>query len=115
MSLKSTAGRSSPATMPTGKLSVSLSDSFAHHCAPPADGRPSLPDLHYWSTNNLEWYDPRQLTTKDGALVVTLDKIPNHGLNYMGGMMSSWRKFCFTGGYLEGEPVLANVRDLIAG
>lgn len=42
-------------------------------------------DLHYWSTNNLEWYDPRQLTTKDGNLLITLDNIKNHGLNYMGG------------------------------
>jgi beta-glucanase (GH16 family) len=51
-------------------------------------------------TNNLEWYDPQQLTTKDGHLVITLDKTPNHELDYMGGMMSTWNKFCFTGGII---------------
>ncbi|KAL7417565.1 beta-glucan synthesis-associated [Mrakia frigida] len=69
-------------------------------------------DLHYWSTNNLEWYDPRQITTKDGALVISLDKIPNHGLDYMGGMISSWRKFCFTGGYLESSVKLPGRPDV---
>jgi hypothetical protein len=58
-------------------------------------------DLHYWATNNLEWYDPQQLTTANGSLVVTLSNIKNHGLNYMGGMMNTWNKFCFTGGYVE--------------
>ncbi|KAG9122163.1 hypothetical protein FRC07_001588 [Ceratobasidium sp. 392] len=60
-------------------------------------------DLHYWGTNNLEWYDPSALTTVGGSLKVTLSKSdpPYHGLNYMGGMMSTWNKFCFTGGYFE--------------
>ncbi|KAG8904179.1 hypothetical protein FRB99_002127 [Tulasnella sp. 403] len=73
------------------------------------DGRSFLPgddpyweavDLHYWGTNNLEWYDPEQMTTKNGSLVITLDKIPNHGLQYKGGMMTTWNKFCFTGGLI---------------
>ena len=58
-------------------------------------------DLHYWETNNLEWYDPRQITTKNGKLVITLNDIPSHGLKYLGGMMSTWNRFCFTGGYVE--------------
>ncbi|KAB5595123.1 Glycoside hydrolase family 16 protein [Ceratobasidium theobromae] len=60
-------------------------------------------DLHYWGTNNLEWYDPSALTTEGGNLKVTLSKsTPKyHGLDYMGGMMSTWNKFCFTGGYFE--------------
>lgn len=61
-------------------------------------------DLHYWATNNLEWYDPRRATTANGKLVITLDLADpdtNHGLNYTGGMISTWNKFCFTGGYLE--------------
>ncbi len=58
-------------------------------------------DLHYWATNNLEWYDPQQVTTANGSLVITLSNIENHNLNYMGGMMNSWNKFCFTGGYVE--------------
>ncbi|EAL19980.1 hypothetical protein CNBF3070 [Cryptococcus deneoformans B-3501A] len=54
-------------------------------------------DLHYWQTNNLEWYDPSRLTTKNGKLVITLDEIFSHGMNFEGGMMSSWNRFCFTG------------------
>ncbi|ODO06113.1 glucosidase [Cryptococcus wingfieldii CBS 7118] len=63
-------------------------------------------DLHYWQTNNLEWYDPKRLTTKDGKLVITLDKIVSHGMNFEGAMMSSWNQFCFSGGYIEGTSIL---------
>ncbi|CAE7071772.1 unnamed protein product [Rhizoctonia solani] len=58
-------------------------------------------DLHYWSTNNLEWYDPSQVTTDGGSLRIELAAKHEHGLNYTGGMLSSWNKFCFTGGYIE--------------
>lgn len=81
-------------------------------------------DLHYWyayipfslesrlfltfflflrlrATNNLEWYDPVAVTTKGGALAITLTKEKTHELNYQGGLLSSWNKFCFTGGYIE--------------
>ncbi|KAF6762241.1 glucosidase [Ephemerocybe angulata] len=58
-------------------------------------------DLNYWGTNNYEWYDPAALTTKNGALHVTLSEKETHGLHYQGGMMSTWNKFCFTGGYIE--------------
>lgn len=49
----------------------------------------------------MEWYDPSMITTEGGNLVITLDDKPAHGLDYMGGMMSSWNQFCFTGGYVE--------------
>jgi hypothetical protein len=55
-------------------------------------------DIHYHVTNNLEWYDPRAITTENGALKITLSQDKNHGLNYTGGMMNTWNKFCFTGG-----------------
>ncbi|KAF8514321.1 beta-glucan synthesis-associated protein [Hysterangium stoloniferum] len=58
-------------------------------------------DLHYWQTNNLEWYDPSAVTTSGGALHITLSKTPNHDLEYMGGLISTWNKFCFTGGRIE--------------
>ncbi|KAH7322095.1 glycoside hydrolase family 16 protein [Rhizoctonia solani] len=58
-------------------------------------------DLHYWSTNNLEWYDPAQVTTTGGSLRIELSAKHEHNLNYTGGMLSSWNKFCFTGGYIE--------------
>ncbi|KAL5498539.1 hypothetical protein ACEPAH_1893 [Sanghuangporus vaninii] len=63
-------------------------------------------DLHYWGTNNLEWYDPEAITTKNGSLEITLSRKPSHNLNYEGGMMSTWNKFCFTGGLLEAGVVL---------
>lgn len=58
-------------------------------------------NLHYWATNNLEWYDPRNIITRDGNLVLTLTNHTSHGLNYTGGLVSSWNRFCFTGGYIE--------------
>lgn len=59
-------------------------------------------DLHYWATNNYEWYDPAAVTTVDGALRITLSQLsqPLHGMNFRGGMITSWNKFCFTGGVL---------------
>jgi beta-glucan synthesis-associated protein KRE6 len=58
-------------------------------------------DLHYWATNNLEWLDPKGIQTRNGALEITLSDQPNHGLQYTSGMMTTWNKFCFTGGLIE--------------
>ncbi|MBW0473642.1 hypothetical protein O181_013357 [Austropuccinia psidii MF-1] len=62
-------------------------------------------NLHYWATSNLEWYDPDQIITQNGSLVISLDHVKdpsqNHDLNYRGGMLQSWNKFCFTGGIIE--------------
>ena len=59
-------------------------------------------DLWYWATNDLEWYDPAQITTRDGALVIRMENRTNHeGMQYVSGMLQSWNKFCFTGGYIE--------------
>ncbi|KAJ7573926.1 beta-glucan synthesis-associated [Mycena floridula] len=62
-------------------------------------------DLNYWQTGDLEWYDPEAVTTSGGALQLTLSKKQTHGLDYEGGMISTWNKFCFTGGL-----ILASVR-----
>lgn len=70
-------------------------------------------DLHYWETNNLEWYDPTAITTDDGALVITLSQKATHDLNYQGGMMSTWNKFCFTGGYIEANVSLPGLNDVV--
>ena len=70
-------------------------------------------DLHYWQTNNLEWYDPEAITTKDGYLHITLSQKETHGLDYEGGMMSTWNKFCFTGGLLEASVSLPGVNDIL--
>lgn len=62
-------------------------------------------DLQYWGTNDLEWYDPQQATTKDGYLHLTIEKVTdlhsNHNLTYKSAMIQSWNKFCFTGGLIE--------------
>ena len=52
-------------------------------------------------TNNIEWYDPAAITTNNGSLEITLSKKSTHGLDYQGGMIASWNKFCFTGGLVE--------------
>lgn len=70
-------------------------------------------DLHYWATNNMEWYDPVSLITKGGALQITLSERQTHGLNYQGGMMSTWNKFCFTGGLIETSVRLPGVNDIM--
>ncbi|KAG8827745.1 beta-glucan synthesis-associated protein [Serendipita sp. 401] len=69
-------------------------------------------DLHYWGTNNLEWYTPDSLTTRNGALEITLENTPIRGLNYAGGMMSTWNKFCFTGGILLSRVILPGRSDV---
>ncbi|GAA5992715.1 hypothetical protein JCM10908_006895 [Rhodotorula pacifica] len=61
-------------------------------------------DLHYWQTGNIEWYDPDNVYTEDGFLVLELTKetkANSHGFGYLGGMLQSWNQFCFTGGYIE--------------
>lgn len=58
-------------------------------------------DLHYWPTVDIEWYDPAQITTKNGKLVITMEEVQNHDLNFRSGMLQGWNKFCFTTGYVE--------------
>lgn len=70
-------------------------------------------DLHYWATNNLEWYDPAAVTTANGSLVITLSETPSHGLNYQGGLISSWNKFCFTGGLFEASVQLPGTNNVV--
>lgn len=69
-------------------------------------------DLHYWGTNNLEWYDPSAIITEGGSLKITLSDTPTRGLDYKGGMMSSWNKFCFTGGLIEVSVVLPGANNI---
>ncbi|KIY65569.1 glycoside hydrolase family 16 protein [Cylindrobasidium torrendii FP15055 ss-10] len=70
-------------------------------------------DLHYWQTNNMEWYDPAALTTKDGALRITLSQKETHDLHYEGGMMSTWNKFCFTDGLVEANVQLPGANNVV--
>ncbi|KAF7366334.1 GH16 domain-containing protein [Mycena sanguinolenta] len=91
---------------PTKMLQLVFSDEFE------TEGRTFYPgddpyweavDLHYWQTGNLEWYDPAAISTINGAMQINLtkaDPATNHNLSYMGGMVTSWNKFCFTGGLI---------------
>lgn len=61
-------------------------------------------DQYYWNTQDLEYYDPQQVYTKGGKLVFEFKEATpseNHNLSYTGGMLTSWNKFCFTGGLIE--------------
>ncbi len=73
-------------------------------------------DLHYWPTNNLEWYDPAAvITADDGTLTITLQQKDTHDLQYQGGMIQTWNKLCFTGGYVVANvslPGVSNVQGL---
>ncbi|KAF9516003.1 glycoside hydrolase family 16 protein [Hydnum rufescens UP504] len=70
-------------------------------------------DLWYKSTQDLEWYDPAQITTRDGHLVIVLDQSNAHpGLPFVSGMLQSWNKFCFTTGYIEVSVVFPGSQDV---
>ncbi|PWA00196.1 hypothetical protein BB558_003774 [Smittium angustum] len=59
-------------------------------------------DFHYWATKDFEYYSPKQALTRNGNLELILDHfVTKEGLNYTSGMVNSWNKFCFQGGYLE--------------
>jgi beta-glucanase (GH16 family) len=40
------------------------------------------------------------MTIKDGKLSILTENVGNHGLQYRSGMLQSWNKFCFSGGYI---------------
>lgn len=42
------------------------------------------------------------ITTSGGSLNITLAKQKWRGMDYKGGMLTSWNKFCFSGGYFVG-------------
>lgn len=62
-------------------------------------------DLWYWPTADEEWYDPEQITTEGGHLKITIEERTVHNMSYVSGMMSTWNKFCFTGGLIEGTRI----------
>lgn len=97
------------------KLKLVFSDEFE------TDGRSFYPgedpfweavDLHYWATNNYEWYDPAAVYTQNGSLRVRLDQHSEHNLNFRGGMLQSWNKFCFRGGLFQARVQLPGYRTV---
>ncbi|THU80069.1 beta-glucan synthesis-associated [Dendrothele bispora CBS 962.96] len=101
------------------KMRLVFSDEFNE------DGRTFYPgddpfweavDLHYWQTNNLEWYDPSAVTTSNGSLVISLtkeDPATNHDMDYRGGMITSWNKFCFTSGMILTSVTLPGANNVL--
>ncbi|KAK2745708.1 hypothetical protein FQN57_003605 [Myotisia sp. PD_48] len=69
-------------------------------------------DIWYGVTQDLEWYDPDAVTTKNGVLELRFDAFQNHGLNYRSGMIQSWNQLCFTGGRLEASISLPGRGDV---
>ena len=61
----------------------------------------------------MEWYDPESIITANGSLGITLSKKLTHGLDYQGGMMSTWNKFCFTGGLVETSVMLPGAPNIM--
>ncbi|KAJ7020055.1 beta-glucan synthesis-associated [Mycena alexandri] len=105
---------------PTKNMQLVFSDEFE------TDGRSFYPgddpyweavNLHYWQTGDLEWYDPSAVTTKNGALEITLSEVAdvstNYNLSYRSGMISSWNKFCFTGGILLSSVTLPGTTNVL--
>lgn len=97
------------------RLKLVFSDEFQ------TDGRSFYPgddpfweavDLNYWVTKNYEWYDPEAITTRDGFLEIKLERHEEHNLNFRGGMLQSWNKFCFTGGLLVASVQLPGRKDV---
>ncbi|KAF5371684.1 hypothetical protein D9758_003399 [Tetrapyrgos nigripes] len=101
------------------KMKLVFSDEFN------TDGRTFYPgddpyweavSLHYWQTNNMEWYDPSAITTRNGALQISLSKedpASNHNLSYRGGMMTTWNKFCFTSGMILASVTLPGASNVM--
>lgn len=63
-------------------------------------------DIWYGATADYEWYTPEQINTTNGHLQITLTEQPMHNLNFRSGMLQSWNKFCFQGGYIEFSAIL---------
>ncbi|KAJ7737523.1 glycoside hydrolase family 16 protein [Mycena metata] len=65
---------------------------------------------------DLEYCDPSAVTTKNGALEITLSKVDdvstNHNFSYRSAMVSSWSKFCFTGGILVSSVTLPGTTNI---
>ncbi|KAN0061985.1 beta-glucan synthesis-associated protein [Thecaphora frezii] len=58
-------------------------------------------DFYYGATFDFEWYSPEAVNTTNGALLITMEQKITHNLNFQSGMVQSWNKFCFQGGYIE--------------
>ncbi|KAE8268018.1 hypothetical protein A4X09_0g4326 [Tilletia walkeri] len=58
-------------------------------------------DMWYGATLDYEWYSPEAVNTTGGKLVIALEAMEIHNLNFRSGMLQSWNKLCYQGGYIE--------------
>lgn len=66
----------------------------------------------YSGTNDYEYYSPEAInTTDDGYLQISFEERETNNLNFRSGMLQSWNKACFTGGYLEINAQLPGTPD----
>ena len=69
-------------------------------------------DAWYRGTQDYEWYTPEAVnTTTDPELnatflQITLEHVAENQLNFRSGMLTSWNKVCFQGGYFEVSTIL---------
>ncbi|KAL4448085.1 hypothetical protein ABPG75_005304 [Micractinium tetrahymenae] len=83
--------------------------------------------MWYSGTQDIENYQPEQVKTRGGFAVIEMEAKTSWALsqqpdgsvwnvtkNYTSGFLSSWNKFCFTGGYLEASVQLPG-DDYISG
>ncbi|KOS14920.1 kre6-glucan synthase subunit [Malassezia pachydermatis] len=63
-------------------------------------------DFYYRATFDYEWYTPEAINTTNGRLQITMDEILEHNTYFRSGMLQSWNKMCFQGGYIEASVVL---------
>lgn len=63
-------------------------------------------DIWYGVTGDKEWYSPENVNTTGGFLQITMEEKINHDLWFRSGMLQSWNKFCFQGGYVEIAAIL---------
>lgn len=67
----------------------------------------------YSGTNDYEYYTPEAInTTTDGYLQISFEERETNNLNFRSGMLQSWNKACFTGGYMEVRAQLPGSPDV---
>ena len=71
---------------------------------------PSTPGVTHGTTIDMEWHDPKQITTKQGKQSTLMDDVENHTLRYRSGMLQSWNEVRSASGYIEVSMILPRVR-----
>ncbi|KAE9400307.1 glycoside hydrolase family 16 protein [Gymnopus androsaceus JB14] len=90
--------KSFPSYMDGSEWKLVFSDEFN------TDGRTFYPgDDPYWEAVNLNYWE---------RLKITFTEQLTHGMNYQGGMLSTWNKFCFTGALIQASVTLPGASNV---